>query len=230
MNTGRFAFVLATLASVLAARPALAEKVGATVATSRAARGRDVAMHKIAFGVRAGQASFALDSERYSAKGVPVDNWNGVGRQIVPTFCVGGDGYFVKFDFPIMKVADASSYGFGLYPINFGHLFKKTGLFPFLSAGAAASILTLPGQGISGASAQARGALGLKVNLWHGLGLSAEVGYSPFVAAALVDKQKMHDLVQGAIDGQSFETPVGSRPARGGMGRGVDFLVGVEWM
>jgi hypothetical protein len=231
MSLGRFSFVLVSVTTILAARPALAEEPGAAaIATAHPTRGRDVTMHKIAFGARAGEARFALNSERYSAKGLPVDNWNDTGRQLVPTFCVGGDGYFLKLDFPVMKASKASSYGLGLYPINFGHLFRTTGLFPFLSGGVAASVITLPGQGISGASAQARGAVGLKVHLWGGLGLSAEVGYSPFVAAALVDKQKMHDLVQSAIDGQSFEVPAGSRPARGGIGRGVDFLVGIEWL
>jgi hypothetical protein len=230
MNLGRFTLSFVTLFAILTARPAFADEPAATVVAAGHVERSDRGMHKIAFGVRMGETQFALSAQSLSSKGVPVDDWSETGRQVVPTFCVGGDGYFMKLDFPILKTSVATSYGLGLYPLNFGHLFKRTGLFPFASAGVAASVLTLPGQGISGASAEARLALGLKVRLWGGLALSAEVGYAPYVAAAVVDKQKMHDLVQGAIDGQSIDPPAGTRPARGGLGRGLDFLVGIEWL
>jgi hypothetical protein len=230
MNPVRLCVALAALFATLAARPVLADEPAASVTAASHVERTDRGIHKIAFGVRVGEAQLALSAANLSSKGLPVDDWADIGRQVVPTFCVGGDGYFMKLDFPILKTPSATSYGLGLYPLNFGHLFESTGLFPFASAGVAASILTLPGQGISGASAEARTALGLKVRLGSGLALSAEIGYAPFVAAALVDKQKMHDLVQGAIDGQSIDSPVGTRAARGGLGRAIDFLVGVEWL
>jgi hypothetical protein len=232
MNLVRSAVVLALVALMTSsvARPALADEPLATeIAVVRPER-IDSGMHKIAFGVRVGQTRFALSAQSLASRGMPVDDWTDHGTQVVPTFCVGGDGYFMKLDFPIMKTSVASAYGLGLYPLNYGHLFKKTGLFPFASAGLAASVLSMPGQGISGAFGVARLATGLKVRVAGGLGLSAEIGYAPFAAAALVDKQKTHDLVQGAIDGASLDPPSGMRPARGGIGREVDFLIGVEWL
>jgi hypothetical protein len=229
MNLGRFTLALLPLFTTLAVRPARAAEPAATAEAHRP-EGTERGMHKVAFGVRAGQAQFALRADVLASRGVPMDDWSAVARQVVPTFCVGGDGYFMKLDFPIMKAATATSYGLGLYPLNYGHLFKRAGLFPFASAGVAASVVTLPGQGISGGFAEARGAVGLKVRLVGGLALSAEVGWAPFIAAAVVDKQKMHDLVQSSIDGHMVDPPVGARPARGGLGHGLDFLVGVEWL
>jgi hypothetical protein len=72
--------------------------------------------------------------------------------------------------------------------------------------------------------------VGLKAKIVGGLAVSAEIGYSPFAAAALVDKQKTHDLVQTGIDGGNIDPPSGMRPARGGLGRELDFLVGIEWL
>jgi hypothetical protein len=230
MNLGRFTVTFVALFEILTARTAFADEPAATVVAATHVGNSDREMHKIAFGVRMGEAQFALSAQSLSLNGVPVDDWSETGRQVVPTFCVGGDGYFMKLDLPLLRTSTTTSYGLGLYPLNFGHLFKSTGLFPFASAGVAASVITLPGQGISGASAQARAAVGLKVRLWSGLALSAEVGYAPYIAAAVVDKQKMHDLVQGAIDGQSIDSPVGTRAARGGIGRGLDFLIGIEWL
>lgn len=187
-------------------------------------------MHKVAFGVRAGQSRFGLSAQGLADKGMPVDNWSDRALLVAPTFCVGGDGYFIKLEAPIMKTSTASAYGFGIYPLNFGYLFERAGLFPYGSAGVAASVLTLPGQGASGAFAVARLAAGLKARVASGFAVSAEVGYSPFAAAALVDKQKTHDLVQSAIDGGNIDPPAGMRPARGGIGRELDFVVGLEWM
>ena len=144
-------------------------------------------LHKIAFGVRAGQSRFSLSAQSLAEKGMPVDNWSDRALLVAPTFCVGGDGYFIKLEAPIMKTSSASAYGFGLYPLNFGYLFEQSGLFPYASAGVAASVLTLPGQGVSGAFAVARLATGLKARVASGLAVSAELGYSPFAAAALVD-------------------------------------------
>jgi hypothetical protein len=239
MNLFRSALVLSlsTLLTGALARPARAE-VPALAATEapegtvtfvrpeRTYQG----MRKVAFGVRVGQSSFALSAQRLADKGMPVDDWSDRASMIVPTFCVGGDGYFMKLDFPIMKTPTATGYGLGLYPLNFGHLFKRSGLFPFASAGVAASVMTLPGQGISGGFGVARLATGLKVRVAGGLAISAEVGYAPFAVAALIDKQKTHDLVQSAIDGGTLDPPSGMRPARGGIGRELDFLVGLEWM
>jgi hypothetical protein len=185
---------------------------------------------KIAFGVLAGQMRFGLNAQGWAARGVPMDNWSVRGLLIVPTFSVGGDGYFMKLDFPMARTAAASSYGFGLYPLNYGHYFPRSHLFPFLSAGVVGSVLTMPGQGVAGAFGQGRLAAGLKARLARGLGVTAEVGYSPFVAAALVDKQKTHDMVQSAIDGTSVPPTAGSMPSRGGIGQELDVLFGVEWM
>ena len=232
MNLNRFVLVAAlpTLVAVLGARPALGREATAEVAATARPERRDDGMHKVAFGVRVGETKLAFSAERLASRGMPVDDWNDRAVQVVPTFCVGGDGYFMKLDFPIMKTSTASAYGLGLYPLNFGHLFKRTGLFPFASAGVAASVLTLPGQGISGGVAQARLAVGLKARIVGGLAVSAEIGYSPFAVAALVDKQKTHDLVQTAIDGGNSATVSGMRPARGGLGRELDSLIGLEWL
>jgi hypothetical protein len=218
-------------AAVTSSSRALADDPESTVvaAPSRAAQ-PPLTMHKVAFGVSVGRAWLSLGAGRLTDKGLPVDDWREQGTQIVPTMCVGGDGYFVKFDFPIMFTPTVSSYGLGLYPLNYGHLFQRTGIFPFISAGFAGSAVTTAGQGISGASAEARIAAGVKVRYFRRLALSGEIGYAPFMAGVVVDKQRMQDLEQSAIDGQNVEPPPGERPARGGLGHGIDFLVGLEWL
>jgi hypothetical protein len=229
-NRSVLVLTLSALAILAAARPSRGAELAGGVAVVRAPEPTERRLHKVAFGVRAGQAQVDVSAQRWSSKGAPIDDWSQRADQIVPTFCVGGDGYFLKLDFPMLITPTVKGYGLGLYPLNFGHLFKRSGLFPFASAGVAASVLTLPGQGISGASAQARAAAGLKVLLVGGLAVSAEVGYSPFLAAGVVDKQQTHDLVQSSIDGQAVDLSPGMRPARGGLGRGVDFLIGIEWL
>jgi hypothetical protein len=187
-------------------------------------------LHKIAVGVLGGAMRFGLNAQGWAARGVPMDDWSDRGALVVPTFSVGGDGYFMKIELPLARTAAASSYGFGFYPLNYGYFFPTSHLFPYLSAGVVASVLTMPGQGIAGGLGQARAAAGLKASLVRGFGLCAEIGYSPYAVAALVDKQQTHDDIQAGIDGMTVAPTAGSMPSRGGVGRELDVLVGVEWM
>jgi hypothetical protein len=232
MQTRRAAVaaVLFAAAVTTTSRALAEEPEGTVVAAPSSAPQRALTMHKVGFGVRVGEAWLSLGAGRFSDRGLPVDDWREQGAEVAPTVSVGGDGYFVRFDFPVMFTPTVSSYGFGLYPLNFGHLFERAGVFPFGSAGVAGSVVTMPGQGISGASAEARFAAGVKVRLLSRLALSAEMGCAPFMAGVVVDKQRMQALAQGAIDGQSIDPPVGQRPARGGLGSGVDFLFGLDWI
>jgi hypothetical protein len=120
------------------------------------------------------------------------------------------DGYFFKLEFPQKEIQTFSTRGLGLYPLNYGHYFRKPGLFPYASAGVTISVLSTATQGLSGASAAGRLATGLKVEVTERLRASLEVGYTPWAAGFLVEGR--------------------DRPAKAGLGNGLDVSVGFEWL
>ena len=61
---------------------------------------------------------------------------------LTPTIHLGGNGYFFKLDLPISFGSSFSMVGLGLYPINFGMYFDHLAMFPYLSLGTVASLVT----------------------------------------------------------------------------------------
>jgi hypothetical protein len=181
-------------------------------------------------GVRFGFGSMSLDAARLPMKSGLADSLNQQGVIVTPSVQLGGDGYFFKLDFPLAKMETFSAYGLGIYPLNYGHYFRKTGLMPYGSAGIVGSALTMPGQGLSGAFGQVRVAAGLTYRVVRELNVLLEVGYSPWAAGVVVDKRKTAELEQSANDGQSVDLMPGNRSAQGGMGNALDFALGVEWL
>ena len=105
---------------------------------------------------------------------------------ITPTLHLGGSGYFFKLDLPISFGSSFSMVGLGFYPINFGIYFAHLAMFPYLSLGTVANVVTShatadPGTSnkLIGGIVQARLAAGVKFFPLHGLALSGELGYSP---------------------------------------------------
>jgi hypothetical protein len=229
MNIRRFTLLFATLWTSLAASPARADEATATL-VAPAAPPAVRPIHEVGIGLRVGVQWFSLKADRLTARGLPVDDWTDVAREIVPSFSVGGDGYFFRLDLPIRLTSSVKTYGLGLYPLNFGYLFQRSGIFPYASAGVAASVLTLQRQGVSGATGEARLAAGVKTSFWRSWAVSAEIAYAPFVAGIAVDKQKSEDLIHGEFDGHGVKSQPGTHPARGGFGQGFEFLLGVEWI
>jgi hypothetical protein len=143
---------------------------------------------------------------------------------VTPTIHLGGSGYFFKLDLPISFGASFSMMGLGFYPINFGIYFDHLAMFPYLSLGTVANVVTshaTPDPGTSnkliGAIVQARVAAGLKFFPLQGLALSGELGYSPWTAGAVALPP---DSSSGS-DATRFE---------GGFGSVLDFSFGIEWL
>ncbi len=143
---------------------------------------------------------------------------------VTPTLHLGGSGFFLKLDLPISFGSNFTMVGFGLYPINFGIYFDRLAVFPYLSFGGVASIVTshaTPDPGTSnrliGGVFQARVAAGLKYFPLHDLALSGEVGYSPWTAGAVALPS---DSGSGS-NATHFE---------GGFGSVFDLAFGVEWL
>ena len=139
---------------------------------------------------------------------------------VTPTLHLGGSGFFFKLDLPLSFASQFTSFGLGLYPINFGVFVESASLFPYLSLGTAANLVESRDTGdpstsnkLMGALVQARGALGLKYFAAQGLALSGEIGYSPWAAGILL------------------VTPANSSTqVHGGFGSVFDFSLGVEWL
>jgi hypothetical protein len=139
---------------------------------------------------------------------------------VTPTLHLGGSGFFFKLDLPLSFSSQFTSFGLGLYPINFGVFVESVSLFPYASLGGAANLVESRDTGdpstsnkLMGAMVQARGALGLKYFPAQGLALSAEIGYSPWAAGILL------------------VTPANSSTqVHGGFGSVFDFSLGVEWL
>ncbi len=143
---------------------------------------------------------------------------------VTPTLHLGGSGFFLKLDLPISFGSSFTMVGFGLYPINFGIYFDRLAMFPYLSFGGVASIVTshaTPDPGTSnkliGGVFQARVAAGLKYFPLHNLALSGEVGYSPWTAGAVA----LPPDSGSASHATHFE---------GGFGSVFDLALGVEWL
>ncbi len=139
---------------------------------------------------------------------------------VTPTLHLGGSGYFFKMDVPLSFAPQFTTFGLGLYPINFGVFIENASLFPYLSLGGAANLVDSRDTGdpstsnkLIGAIVQARGALGLKYFPARGLALSGELGYSPWAAGILL------------------VTPANSSTqVHGGTGSVFDFSLGIEWL
>jgi hypothetical protein len=139
---------------------------------------------------------------------------------ITPTLHLGGSGFFFKLDAPLSFAPQFTSFGLGVYPINFGVFVESASLFPYLSLGGAANLVDSRNTGdpstsnkLIGAIVQARGAVGLKFFPTQGLALSGEIGYSPWAAGILL------------------VTPANSSTeVHGGVGSVFDFSFGVEWL
>ena len=143
---------------------------------------------------------------------------------LTPTIHLGGSGYFFKLDLPISFGSSFSMVGLGLYPINFGIYFDHLAMFPYLSLGTVANVVTShatddPGTSnkLIGGIIQARLAAGLKFFPLHGLALSGELGYSPWTAGAVA----LPPEASSGSDATRFE---------GGFGSVLDFSFGVEWL
>jgi hypothetical protein len=143
---------------------------------------------------------------------------------LTPTLHLGGSGFFFKLDLPISFGSSFTMVGLGVYPINFGLWLDEYALFPYLSFGAVASVVTshaTPDPGTSnkliGGVAQARLAAGLKFFPFHNLALSGELGYSPWTAGAVA----LPPASGSGSDATHFE---------GGFGSVLDFSFGVEWL
>jgi hypothetical protein len=139
---------------------------------------------------------------------------------VTPTLHLGGSGFFFKLDLPLSFAPQLTTFGLGLYPINFGVFIPSASLFPYLSLGGAANLVDSRDTGdpstsnkLVGAFVQARGALGLKYFPAQGLALSGEIGYSPWAAGILL------------------VTPANSSTqVHGGTGSVFDFSLGLEWL
>ena len=143
---------------------------------------------------------------------------------LTPTIHLGGSGYFFKLDLPISFGSSFSMVGLGLYPINIGIYFDHLAMFPYLSLGTVANVVTShetndPGTSnkLIGGIIQARLAAGLKFFPLHGLALSGEIGYSPWTAGAVA----LPPEASSGSDATRFE---------GGFGSVLDFSFGVEWL
>src|SRR5450432_897173 len=139
---------------------------------------------------------------------------------VTPTLHLRGSGYFFKMDVPLSFAPQFTTFGLGLYPINFGVFIESASLFPYLSLGGAANLVDSRDTGdpstsnkLIGAIVQARGARGLKYFPARGLALSGELGYSPWAAGILL------------------VTPANSSTqVHGGIGSVFDFSLGIEWL
>ncbi len=224
---------LGALASALAPGRARAQDAAATVATS-APPERDDARRMGWFGVG---ARFGYTQLHLVPPASLVGSYNSVtgsrstsaehtvsstAMTVTPTLHLGGGGFFFKVDVPLSFASDYTTYGLGLYPINFGIYLPRVALFQYGSLGIAGSIAqsrSTPDPATSnkiiGAVAQMRVATGLKYFPASNLAVSFEVGYSPWAAGVML-------LPPGS----------GSNTTRtqGGFGSIWDLSLGVEWL
>ena len=110
---------------------------------------------------------------------------------VTPTIHLGGSGYFFKLDLPISFGSSFSMVGLGLYPINIGIYFDHLAMFPYVSFGAVANVVTSHRRRIRHLQQADRrhrpGAGGGRAEVLplHGLALSGELGFSPWTAGAV---------------------------------------------
>ncbi len=224
---------LGALVAALAPRSARAQDAAATV-TTNAPPARDDARRMGWFGVG---ARFGYTQLHLVPPASLVGSYNSVtgststaaehtvtstAMTVTPTLHLGGGGFFFKIDVPLSFASDYTTYGLGLYPINFGVYLPRVALFPYGSLGVAGSIVQsrstpdpTTSNKIIGAVAQMRVATGLKYFPISNLAVSFEVGYSPWAAGVML-------LPPGS----------GATATRteGGFGSIWDLSLGVEWL
>lgn len=149
-------------------------------------------------------------------------NVSSTSRTLTPTMHLGGDGYFFKVDAPFTFAAEYTTYGLGLYPVNYGRYLDRYALFPYGSLGAVGNIIESretndPGTSNKtiGALLQGRLALGMKYFPLRSFALSFEAGYSPFAAGI---------MLLPPASGKDQTRP------QGGYGSVLDFSLGAEWL
>lgn len=167
--------------------------------------------------------------------------------QIIPTFHMGGDGYFFKLETPIGFGDGVTSLGLGLYPINYGYYVESMGLFPYLSAGLVlnyAQASTFSGsngdEDVSqvGGIIQSRLALGAKYAFAESFSGTLELGFTPWGFAGLLDTDKAEKIDrQGGVELDDVIDLENRRPIdpgsaiRGGtISSAFDLSVGIEWI
>ena len=129
--------------------------------------------------------------------------------------------------------------GLGLYPINYGWWMPDQRLFPYVSAGLVLNYgfsTKYSSNGNPDIAISAKGAVlqlgrlaaGLKFRPINGLNLGAELGFTPYTLAGVVDTDRL-DSLQKNISGTNPPPPLGS-VARGGAGTEFDASLLIEWM
>ena len=218
----------------MAARSAYAQDAAATVTTTAAPspNGDARRMGWVGVGVRLGYTQVHLtppaslvgsfNSVTGSNTTTAEHTVNSTAMTVTPTLHLGGSGFFFKLDLPLTFASQYTTYGIGLYPINFGVYLRRAAMFPYGSLGIASSIAqsrSTPDPSTSnkiiGAVAQVRAAGGLKYFPMKSLAVSFELGYSPWAAGVI--------LLPPAPGSNATRT-------QGGFGSVWDLSLGVEWL
>jgi hypothetical protein len=188
-------------------------------------------------GLRYGTASWSLRAEGLRgaiAKAIPsygqgaanlVSDLNDSLRVITPTLHTGGDHFFFKLELPIGTSDTLKTYGLGVYPLNYGRFIPSLRLFPYITAGAAAHLVTgrqdarTDNSKAAGVVAQTRVSIGMKWRPISMISLSFDVGYSPWAAG----------FVGSRGETTSNIGPVSTNASgKGGTGHMTDFSLGIE--
>jgi hypothetical protein len=135
--------------------------------------------------------------------------------ELAPTVQLGGDRFYFKLEAPLRQSATLRSYGAGVYPLNYGYYIRALHVMPSVSMGGVFSYLKDRRTDAAGPLVETRVALGIKVFPTRGLALSADIARTPWALAAVrgsgPDWWKRAD-------------------ARGGLGDGWQFSLGVFWL
>lgn len=135
--------------------------------------------------------------------------------EIAPTVQLGGDRFYFKLDAPLRQSATLRGYGIGIYPLNYGYYVRPLRVMPSVSMGGVFSYLKDRRTDAAGPLVETRVALGIKVFPTRGLAVSADVARTPWALAA----------VRGSGP-EWWRRP----DARGGLGDGWQFSVGLFWL
>jgi hypothetical protein len=167
--------------------------------------------------------------------------------QVIPTFHLGGDDYFFRFDVPIGFGDGVTSLGLGIYPLNYGYFIESIGLFPYVSLGTVLNVATASTyDGPSGKAdvsqvggiIQARAAVGAKYAFSDAFSGTLELGFTPWGIAGLVDTDKAEKIAkqggpapEDVIDFEKLRPIDPGTAGRAGMiSPAVDFSAGIEWL
>ncbi len=203
-----------------AASPAAAQPVAptGTAIPSAVAGAEEPTINWIGFGVRLGTTSWNLEAdglretlrEHFPEYGVgdsvsnQIQDMKGSMRFVIPTLHMGGEDFFFKLEAPIGSNATHTSFGFGVYPINYGLYLQSLRLFPYVTFGVAGHVMTAKDDGAAkgklgaaglktesvGYLLQTRLAMGVKWRPWGAVSVSAELGYSPRSAGVLGHRRR----------------------------------------